>query len=84
MKSDQRENQALQVLNQVVEWAKSNRIFAVIHFHKTANFAGRERDMVVAAQNLQFLATHAIRFRPIGVVFLLFYIIIIFISFLHS
>jgi len=42
VKSDQREDQTLEVLNQVIETSQAFRVFALVHINQRPDFAGRE------------------------------------------
>lgn len=55
MQSNQREDQTLQILDQVVETAQALRILRLIHVNQRAGFRGRERDVLITDYNLQLL-----------------------------
>jgi len=70
VQADEREDQALEVLDQVVEGAQALHVLAAVDVDQRADLAGGERDVLVAHQDLQLLAPHAVRLRPQRVVLL--------------
>lgn len=67
---DQRENEALEILHQVVEASQAFRVVAGVHVGQRADFRGAERDLLVADAHFELLGAHSIRRRP-GLVVLL-------------
>ena len=57
MKSDKRENETLQILDQVVKGSQTIRVLAAINVHQTAYLAGVEADVLVLMYYFQLLAT---------------------------
>ncbi len=70
MEANEREDQALDVLNEVVEAAEALGVLAVVDVHEGADLARSERDVLVAEHNLELLAADAVRRRPHLVVLL--------------
>ena len=57
-------------LHQVVEDAQAIRVLALLHLHERAQLGGGEGDVGLAQDDLQLLAAHLVRRRPVGVVLL--------------
>jgi hypothetical protein len=70
VKANERKHKAFQVLNQVVEYPKSFRIFAALDIKQGANLRRGERDMVIAHDYLQLLPPNSVWLRPVVVIFL--------------
>ena len=68
MQSDEGEDQALEILYQVVEASETVRITTLVHVHQRSNLAGGEADVLVSDHDLQFLTPHAVGLRPQSVV----------------
>ena len=68
MEANQREDQALEVLDQIVETAETVRVSGLVDIHQAANLAGGEADVFVADDDLQLLTSNTVRLRPEGVV----------------
>ena len=56
MKVDEREDQAFEVLDEVVEHPETLRIFAALHVQQRPDLSRGERRVLVAHDNLQLLA----------------------------
>ena len=68
MEADQREYQALEVLDQVVKTAEAVRVSGLVDVHQRANLAGGEADVFVSDDDLQLLTADTVGLRPEGVV----------------
>ena len=55
VETDEREDETLEILDQVVECAEALGILGVVHIHQRADLRSRERNVLVAAHDLQFL-----------------------------
>jgi len=64
VEADEREDQTLQVLNEIVEGSQSLGILALVNVDQGADLGGGEADVVIAQNHFQLLSTHAIRSRP--------------------
>eukprot|EP00744_Colponema_vietnamica_P004656 GILI01006914.1.p2 GENE.GILI01006914.1~~GILI01006914.1.p2 ORF type:complete len:103 (+),score=18.99 GILI01006914.1:138-446(+) len=69
METDQREDEALEVLNEVVESPQTIRIFALLYLKEGTDLGGSERNMLIAEHNLQLLPAYSVRGGPVVVVF---------------
>ena len=70
MQSYQGEHQAFEILHEVIETPQTLRVPRLVHVQEGASLGGSERYMLVADDDLQFLASDAVRLRPERVVFL--------------
>jgi hypothetical protein len=70
VKTNKRKHKAFQVLNKVVEYPKSFRIFATLDVKQGTNLGCGERDVIIAHDYLQLLPPNPIWFRPVVVIFL--------------
>ena len=68
MEADEREDQTLEVLDQIVETAEAVRVSGLVDVHQRANLAGGETDVLVSDDDLQLLTAHTVGLRPEGVV----------------
>ena len=68
MQSDEGEDQALEVLDQIVEAAETVRIARLVHVHQRSNLAGGEADVFVSDHDLQLLTSDTVGLRPESVV----------------
>merc|ERR1711871_1030547 len=68
VKSHERENEALEVLDEVVEGSQAFWIRALCHLFQLRDLRCCERDVLVVRYDLQLLSTHAVRLRPLFVV----------------
>ena len=68
MEADQREDETLEVLDQVVETAETVGVAGLVDIHQTANLAGGEADVFVSDDDLQLLTANTVRLGPEGVV----------------
>eukprot|EP00628_Pelagophyceae_sp_CCMP2097_P006270 CAMPEP_0184125684 /NCGR_PEP_ID=MMETSP0974-20121125/25161_1 /TAXON_ID=483370 /ORGANISM="non described non described, Strain CCMP2097" /LENGTH=114 /DNA_ID=CAMNT_0026429023 /DNA_START=152 /DNA_END=496 /DNA_ORIENTATION=+ len=65
---DQREDEALQVLDEVVEYPQALGVLRVLHVEERADLGARECDVIVANLDLELLPPDAVRLRPLVVV----------------
>mmetsp|Transcript_102089 Transcript_102089/g.259437 ORF Transcript_102089/g.259437 Transcript_102089/m.259437 type:complete len:233 (-) Transcript_102089:3-701(-) len=70
MQTDKAEDEALQVLHQVVEDPETLGVLGGLHVRQGANLGGREGDVLLAADHLQLLAPDPVRSWPVVVVLL--------------
>lgn len=70
VQSYQGEHQAFEVLHEVVETPQTLRVTGLIDIQEGAGLGGGERYVLVADDDLQLLATNAVRLRPERVVLL--------------
>eukprot|EP00405_Crypthecodinium_cohnii_P003970 CAMPEP_0194751408 /NCGR_PEP_ID=MMETSP0323_2-20130528/5475_1 /TAXON_ID=2866 ORGANISM="Crypthecodinium cohnii, Strain Seligo" /NCGR_SAMPLE_ID=MMETSP0323_2 /ASSEMBLY_ACC=CAM_ASM_000346 /LENGTH=159 /DNA_ID=CAMNT_0039667893 /DNA_START=311 /DNA_END=790 /DNA_ORIENTATION=+ len=70
METDEAEDEALQVLNQIVEDSQTLLVLGGLHVGERSDLGGGEGDVLLAANHLQLLATHSVRGWPVLVVFL--------------
>eukprot|EP00446_Apocalathium_sp_SHHI-4_P058857 CAMPEP_0177429124 /NCGR_PEP_ID=MMETSP0368-20130122/74942_1 /TAXON_ID=447022 ORGANISM="Scrippsiella hangoei-like, Strain SHHI-4" /NCGR_SAMPLE_ID=MMETSP0368 /ASSEMBLY_ACC=CAM_ASM_000363 /LENGTH=103 /DNA_ID=CAMNT_0018899603 /DNA_START=41 /DNA_END=349 /DNA_ORIENTATION=- len=70
VQADQAEDEALQVLHQVVEDPETLGVLGGLHVRQGANLGGREGDVLLAADHLQLLAPDPVRSWPVVVVLL--------------
>ena len=68
MEADQREYQALEVLDQVVKTAEAVRVSGLVDVHQGADLAGGEADVFVPDDDLQLLTTNTVGLRPESIV----------------
>ena len=68
MQSNEGENQALEVLDQIIETTEAVRITRLVHVNQGSNLAGGEADVLVSDHDLQLLTSHAVGLGPEGVV----------------
>ena len=68
MQSNEGENQALEVLDQIIETTKTVRITRLVHVNQGPNLAGGEADVLVSDHDLQFLTNHTVQQGPEGVI----------------
>lgn len=68
VKSDQREDQTFEVLNQIVETAEAFGVFALVDVHQRPDFASREADVLVADHDFELLPADAVGLWPKRVV----------------
>ena len=68
MEADQREYQALEVLDQIVKTAEAVRVSGLVDVHQGADLAGGEADVFVPDDDLQLLTTNTVGLRPEGIV----------------
>jgi len=68
VESNKRKDEALEILNQVVEASKTVRIPTAVDVDQGADLGGGEGDVFVADDDLELLASHPIRSWPQGVV----------------
>ncbi len=70
MKTNQREDEALEILYEVVEDTKTLSVLAAVDVDQGSNLAGCEGDVFIAHDNLQLLSPNSVWFRPYFIVFL--------------
>lgn len=68
VETNQREDEALEILYQVVECSKTFRIFALVDIYEGTNFRSCERNMLISNDNFQFLSPNSIRGWPHGII----------------
>ena len=68
MEANEREDQALEVLDQIVETTQAVRVSGLVDVHQRANLAGGEADVFVSDDDLQLLTANTVRLGPEGVV----------------
>ena len=68
MEADQREDETLEVLDQVVETAETVGVAGLVDIHQGADLAGGEADVFVSDDDLQLLTANTVRLGPEGVV----------------
>ena len=68
MEADQREYQALEVLDQIVETAEAVRVSGLVDVHQGADLARGEADVFVPDDDLQLLTTNTVGLRPESIV----------------
>merc|ERR1719205_348910 len=64
METNQREHQALQVLDQVIETPQAVRVPGLVHVHQAPDLAGGEADVLVSDHDLQLLSSDTVRLGP--------------------
>lgn len=69
MQTDEREDETLDVLNEIVEASQALGILAVVDVDERADLGGCERDVLVAHHDLELLSADSIGRRPRLVVF---------------
>lgn len=70
MKTNERKDQTLDVLNKIVEASETLRILAIVDVDKRSDLGRSERDMLVAHDDLELLTTDSVWWRPQLVVLL--------------
>merc|ERR1711879_901010 len=65
---NQAEDEALQILNKVIEHPQPLRVLGGLHIRERPYLRGGERDMFLATHHLQFLSPNAVRGWPMIVV----------------
>lgn len=69
MERNKRQDEALQILEQVVEHLQAFWIFAFRHIREWAKFRSDKRDVLIANHDFQFLSSYFIRMRPVLIIF---------------
>ena len=69
VQTNQRKDQRLQVLHEVVEDAQALRVFALVDVDQGADLGRFEGDVLRAEADLEFLPPVFVLLRPFGVVF---------------
>jgi len=70
MEAYEREDETLEILDQVVERTKTLGILGVVHVHQRSDLRSREGNVLVAAHDLQFLASNSVGWWPQRIVLL--------------
>jgi len=70
MEAYEREDETLEILDQVVERTKTLGILGVVHVHQRSDLRSREGNVLVAAHDLQFLATNSVGWWPQRIILL--------------
>lgn len=70
MQTNEREHEALEVLNKIIENPKAFGILATLHIDERSYFGSCKGNMLVSHNYFQLLTPNPIRLRPVVVVFL--------------
>ena len=68
MHADERQHEALEILDQEIENAKSFWVFCTGDVLQAADLRARKTDVLIVEHNLELLPADAVGFRPIAVV----------------
>ncbi len=68
MERDEREDEALEILEEIVEDLESFRVFAFSDIGEGAELRSDERDMFLSEHDLEFLSADLVRVRPVLVI----------------
>lgn len=64
MKTDEREHQALQVLNEIVEEAQAFGIFRLVDIQEGADFRRGEGNVLISDQDFELLTSNSVSWWP--------------------
>jgi len=70
VKGDERENETLQILHEIIEDTESFRVLTVLDIHQGPDFGSLESDVVISNTDFKLLLANNVLFGPVCVVFL--------------